>query len=130
MEKNQMNRNLTAVLATIAVALIALPSTAWAADAAAGKTVFEANCASCHGTSGKGDGPVGSALNPAPRDFTVGDFAFDADGNGTKGDDGDIKLVIQRGAMAYGGSALMAPWPTLNEEQVDDIIAYIRSLKE
>jgi mono/diheme cytochrome c family protein len=125
-----MTRKFTAALGALILALASLPSATWAADAAAGKTVFDANCSSCHGTSGKGDGPVGSALNPPPRDFTKGNFAFDADGDGTKGSDADLKLVIQKGAMAFGGSALMAPWPTLTDEQVDDIIAHIRSLKE
>jgi mono/diheme cytochrome c family protein len=37
---------------------------------AAGQTVFMTTCAPCHGTSGKGDGPVGVALNPRPADLT------------------------------------------------------------
>jgi mono/diheme cytochrome c family protein len=124
-----MNRILIALAVTMSLALLSLPGTA-AADAAAGKAPFEANCASCHGTSGKGDGPVGAALNPPPRDFTKGDFKFDANGDGTPGEDADLVLVIQRGAMAYGGSPLMAPWPTLTAAQVTDIVAHIRSLKE
>ena len=54
---------------------------------------------------------------------------FDADGSGTPGDDSDLVMVIQNGAMKFGGSPLMAPWPTLTEVQVTDIIAHIRSLK-
>ena len=38
--------------------------------------------------SGKGDGPTGKALaaagQPAPRDFTVGDFKLDTDKDGTR----------------------------------------------
>ena len=124
-----MNQKLTAILAGSILALACLPATAFA-DAAAGKTVFDANCSSCHGVSGKGDGPVGAALNPPPRDFTVGEFKFDASGNGTPGEDEDLTLVIQKGAMAYGGSALMAPWPTLTDQQIADIILHIRSLKQ
>lgn len=33
--------------------------------------MFEAYCASCHGTSGKGDGPAVGALKSAPADLTV-----------------------------------------------------------
>jgi high-affinity iron transporter len=35
-----------------------------------GRALYQANgCASCHGTQGHGDGPVGRTLNPPPRDF-------------------------------------------------------------
>ena len=125
-----MKRILTVTFATFCPIVLLLSGTTWAAgDAAAGKVIFDANCASCHGVSGKGDGPVGAALTPHPRDFTVGEFKFDADGSGTPGDDEDLVLVIQNGAMKFGGSPLMAPWPTLTPEQVSDIIAHIRSLK-
>ena len=105
-------RTSLATLATLATCLIA-PGAAWAADAAAGKTTFDTNYASCHGVSGKGDGPVGAALQPPPRDFTAGDFKFDTDGDGKSGTDADLKAVITQGAAAFGGSPLMAPWPTL-----------------
>jgi mono/diheme cytochrome c family protein len=37
---------------------------------AAGQAIFTSTCAPCHGPSGKGDGPVGVALNPRPADLT------------------------------------------------------------
>jgi len=40
-------------------------------SAASGKQMFEAYCASCHGTSGKGDGPAAGALKSAPADLTA-----------------------------------------------------------
>ena len=40
-------------------------------SAASGKQMFEAYCASCHGTSGKGDGPAAGALKSAPPDLTA-----------------------------------------------------------
>jgi len=125
-----MTRILTAIATAAALSALGLPGSALAGDAAAGKPIYEANCSSCHGTSGKGDGPVGKALNPPPRDFTVGDFKFDTDGNGNPGEDADLKAVIQKGAMAFGGSPLMAPWPALDDAQIDDMIAHIRSLKQ
>lgn len=35
-----------------------------------GKREFESNCASCHGKSGKGDGPLKEMLNKSPPDLT------------------------------------------------------------
>ncbi len=34
-----------------------------------GESLFKANCISCHGDNGMGDGPAGIALNPKPRNF-------------------------------------------------------------
>ena len=120
------------MLLTVAIGLGALlfASPSWAGDAAAGEVIFVTNCATCHGTSGKGDGPVGKALTPAPRDFTTGDFKFDTDADGTPGTDSDIRNVIANGGGAYGGSPLMAPWPTLSDDDVGNVIVYIRSLKQ
>jgi mono/diheme cytochrome c family protein len=116
--------------AALAAAALLIPTATLAADAAAGKASFNANCSSCHGESGKGDGPVGAALQPPPRDFTTGEFKFDADGDGTPGTDADLTAVISQGAAAFGGSPLMAPWPTLSEDDVANVVAHIRSLKQ
>ncbi|MAE97149.1 MAG: hypothetical protein CL910_21070 [Deltaproteobacteria bacterium] len=116
------------VPAALLLALLAGPG--WAADAAAGKASYDILCTACHGATGKGDGPAGGALNPAPRDFSVGDFKFDADKNGTPGEDIDLKLVIKDGAAAYGGNPSMAPWAILSDEDLDNMVAYVRSLKE
>jgi mono/diheme cytochrome c family protein len=116
----------------LAFALTAgLSAAALAGDAAAGKTIYtgKGTCWTCHGQAGKGDGPAGKALNPAPRDFSVGSFKFDSDKNGKPGEDADLKLVITKGAAAFGGSPLMVPWGALSAKEVDDVIAYIRALK-
>lgn len=122
--------NLCKLAAAFAAVALLAPGAALAADAAAGKTAFTTNCASCHGDSGKGDGPVGAALNPPPRDFSKGEFKFDTDGDGKTGTDADLKNVIQKGGGAYGGSVLMAPWPSLSDADIANLIAHIRSLKK
>jgi mono/diheme cytochrome c family protein len=38
-----------------------------------GKQVYESQCQSCHGKSGKGNGPAGQALQPSPRNFQSAD---------------------------------------------------------
>jgi mono/diheme cytochrome c family protein len=116
--------------ALAAGALLAAPA-ALAAGAAAGKAKYDMFCASCHGPAGKGDGPVGATLNPKPRDFSVGDFKFDTDGDGKRGTDADLKNVVKNGGGAYGGSAMMAPWgATLSAADLDNVVAFVRSLKK
>ncbi|MBI5275363.1 MAG: c-type cytochrome [Burkholderiales bacterium] len=39
-------------------------------DAAAGRKFYDANCATCHGTKGDGQGPRAYFINPKPRVFT------------------------------------------------------------
>lgn len=51
-----------------AYALVVSPKQA--PDLARGAELFSANCASCHGAEGRGDGPAGKGLDPAPADLT------------------------------------------------------------
>jgi cytochrome c553 len=123
---------------TMMISVLALesviPTASFAADVAAGKAKFQSLCVSCHGEGGKGDGPTGKALaaagQPAPRDFTIGEFVLDPDKDGKKGTDADLKLIITKGALVYGGSAMMAPVQGLSDDDLNNIIAFIRSLKK
>ena len=38
--------------------------------------------------------------------------------------------MIKNGAGAYGGNPSMAPWGHLADKDLDDLIAYVRSLKK
>lgn len=123
-------RKAWAPLAAAAALALLLPAAASAAgDAEAGKKTYQMFCVTCHGPEGKGNGPA-APKNPAPRDFTQGDFKYDADGNGTAGEAEDIKLIIKNGAAQYGGSPMMAPWGHLSDEQVANLVAYVQSLEQ
>lgn len=123
-----MLANITRSFILIAALSVLVPVSASAGDAAAGKVIYDTNCVTCHGMLGKGDGVLSAALNPKPRDFSGGTFKFDTDGDGKPGTDDDLKNVITQGAMAFGGSPLMAPWPAFGDADVANVIAYIRSL--
>lgn len=93
-------------------------------DAAKGQTKFKELCASCHGETGKGDGPAAVALTPKPANFT------DAAHAATVTDE-YIYNMIKEGGAANGKSALMAGWKAaLNDAQLMDVAAYVRSLSK
>ena len=112
---------------TIGLALL-IPAAASAegkGDAAKGAETYKLYCATCHGPTGLGDGPVGKTLNPPPRNFQAGDFKYG-------GSDQDIFDIITEGAAAKGGSPLMAPWGGVITKEEDrwNLVAFIRSLQK
>ena len=114
-----------------ALVLVITPSAALAAgDLAKGKETYKMICETCHGPTGKGDGPGAQGIQPAPRDFSKGEFKFDGNKNGKTGEDADLKAVISKGAAEFGGSPLMTPWAgAISDTDIDNVIAVIRSLK-
>ena len=100
------------------------------ADAQSSEKLFATYCVSCHGTSGSGDGPLATTLEPRPRNFREGEFKFDTNADGKTGTVDDLANVIQNGAARYGGSPLMAGFPTLPKEQVRELAGYVHELSE
>jgi mono/diheme cytochrome c family protein len=84
---------------------------------AEGKDLYSANCSSCHGTNGKGDGPASAGLNPPPRNYTSS--AGWVNGRTTS----DIYKTLQEGIK---GSA-MASYSYMNPEDLFALAAYIRA---
>jgi mono/diheme cytochrome c family protein len=93
-------------------------------DATAGKTVYDANCAKCHGAAG-----VGGVANPDSEDGTVPALApIDAEFNTVE----SMDLVIQHGSDEEG-SLKMAAYgdkKLLTQQQIADVIAYVLSLNK
>jgi mono/diheme cytochrome c family protein len=97
---------------------------AHAADAEQGKKLYGQFCVTCHGESGKGDGAAAAALNPKPRDHTDKEYM-------SKLSDDDMLKVIKNGGASVGKSPLMPPWgASLKDDQIQDIIAYVRTLSK
>lgn len=82
-----------------------------------GKGLFQANCTSCHGEEGKGNGPASTGLNPPPRNFT----SKSGWKNGPKLT--QIFTTLQEGIP---GSAMVA-YELLTPEEKFSIAHYIRS---
>jgi mono/diheme cytochrome c family protein len=92
-----------------------------APDPDKGRVIFNHLCAACHGLTGKGNGPNAENLDPHPSDLTSREVS--------KLDDQEIREVIEKGGAAVELSAAMPPWgKTLPKEQIDHLIAYIRTL--
>jgi mono/diheme cytochrome c family protein len=82
-----------------------------------GKTLYQNNCASCHGQSGKGDGVEAGKLSTHPNDFT--DQGFMA----------KISAANIYQAISSGKSPDMPAYAsTLNDNERWALVAYLRSL--
>lgn len=56
----------------VIASILSVTATSWAQTSVGlGRADYRDNCASCHGTSGKGDGPVHSFLVKPPADLTT-----------------------------------------------------------
>ena len=123
---------MSAGLSVVAAALVlglAAPVGAEDQGPLPGQELYEQHCLSCHGAAGKGDGPAGLDALPMPRDFSFGQFKFDADSDGRTGTDDDLFLVIRDGGAAAGGNPLMAAWGHLGDARIRELVAYVRSLE-
>lgn len=99
-------------------------SAASAPDVERGASLYALYCATCHGARGDGDGPAAQGLDPRPARHGDGSYM-----NGLSDD--YLFEVIAKGGAAVGKSPLMAPWGgTLDDAQIRDVIAFIRTLAD
>ncbi|MEE8305157.1 MAG: cytochrome c [Candidatus Tectomicrobia bacterium] len=87
----------------------------------AGKQLYQMRCSPCHGPDGKANTPTGRALNPKPRDHTNGTYMNTLSNQ-------HLFKVIRQGGMAVGKSPIMPPQADLSDQQLQDVIAFVRTL--
>jgi mono/diheme cytochrome c family protein len=93
-------------------ALAAFASTGlYAADAAAGKAVYDKSCKGCHGAAGTPSAGMAKAMGI--KDFTT--TAYSA---------ADVKTAVT------AGKGKMKPVASVTGASVDDVAAYVMSLKK
>jgi mono/diheme cytochrome c family protein len=103
------------VVTLLSVATAVLVAPAFGADLAIGKSIYGDKCLKCHGEKGRGDGRKAADLEKKPADYT--DKAKMA-----KFTDEDLKKAVKEGKKpmpAFGKK--------LTDEQIDTVIAYIRT---
>lgn len=85
---------------------------------AKGKALYEAQCVSCHGETGMGDGPAAASLNPPPAPIAR---------TACRMSDAYLFWRISEGGAQWG-TAMPAFGNTLSEEDIWHLVNYIRSL--
>ncbi len=90
------------------------------ASAKAGETIFQKTakpmaCKMCHGVKGEGNGKLGKALTPRPRNFTCSETM-------QKVAPGQMFWIIKNGSK---GTGMMAHGKSLTDKQIWDVVKYI-----
>lgn len=118
------HRRRVVAIAVFTLAGLVLSSSGWpgigwaepAGDAKKGKSRYDQYCVVCHGPRGLGDGPMARATSPPATKLTAPEVR-----NKT-----DQDLLS---AIADGMGASMPAWRgLLSDEELQDVLAYVRSL--
>ena len=84
-----------------------------------GAIVFQHYCVLCHGAKADGNGRAAKLYNPRPANLVM-----------SERNDAYKELISRRGGTAVARSPFMPPWGNeLTDEQVADVVAYLRSIR-
>jgi mono/diheme cytochrome c family protein len=116
-DKNMIQR--IAVLAVCGLTLGLTAPSGWAetGDPAKGKAIYERLCVACHGAQGKGDGPAGQMMRPPAANLSSTKVKDKPDA--------ELFQTIQNGRPPTPMAAFKGQ---LSDQQIRDVVAYIRTL--
>lgn len=94
---------------------------AWKGGMQSGAGNFMANCVTCHGPEGKGDGVLADSLDVKPRDLTNKSII-------SARSDEYLFKVIKNGGASVGLSESMTPWgTTFSDKEISNLVQHIRT---
>lgn len=85
---------------------------------AAGKVIYDKQCASCHGATGKGDGKTGTLLTPKPSDLSDASWKHGPS-------DGEIYTLIKDGSKNTGMKGYASK---MTAQEMWSVVNYVRTL--
>ena len=106
------------LIVSIFCLLVTSALSSWAADAAG---LWTANCAQCHGASGKGDTKMGKTLNAADLTDAKKQASFT---------DAQATTAIKDGIKQNGKTTMKAFGGKLSDDDIKALVAYVRTLKK
>ncbi|WP_447965048.1 c-type cytochrome [Nitrospira sp. Ecomares 2.1] len=106
------------VLGLALIMVMTSPALAGGGDVEKGQTLFRKTCGHCHGLNGKGDGAMAGYTNPPPANLTSQKTQSKSDH--------ELKDVIMNGRP---GTSMISFKDAIAEEQFNDLLTYLRSLK-
>lgn len=99
------------------------------ANVAHGKSIYEAKCAKCHGLTGDGNGPSAELLETKPVVFNDGKVFKDKE-KLDMAPEARMAKGIREGGPSIGHSKLMQAYPDFSDQDITDILAYIKTLSQ
>lgn len=118
--EDKAQRKVAGMLGIIMFYLV-MAAISWAGehgDIEKGKVIYQESCRHCHGLAGQGDGEMGEYLDPRPANLA-------SPGTQIKSDQ-ELNDVILKGRT---GTSMAGFEGALDDNQLNDLIAFLRSLK-
>lgn len=90
-----------------------------------GRHVFKSQCAPCHGSTGRGNGPWARGMPVQPRNFRMGIFKYRSTPMSFQPTEDDLRRTIKRGVS---GTAMPTFAKSMSDRDLEAILVYLKNL--